>query len=47
MEDIITRISGARVAHGNLRHLWRMTDISLTTKGGVYNCTVCPTYIRL
>ena len=37
--------SRARAVFGNLRHLWRRTDISLLTKGRVYNCTVRPTLI--
>ena len=44
-DEITHRISRARVVFGNLRHLWRRTDISLLTKGRVYNSTVRPTLI--
>ena len=44
-DEITSRISRARAVFGNLRHLWRRTDISLLTKGRVYNCTVRPTLI--
>ena len=44
-DEITSRSSKARAVHGNLRHIWSWTDISLTTKGRVYNCTVCATLI--
>ena len=44
-DEITFRILKARVVYGNLRHLWRRTDISLLTKDRVYNCTVRPTLI--
>ena len=44
-DEITSRISRARAVYGNLRHLWCWMDISLLTKGRVYNCTVRPTLI--
>ena len=38
--EITVRISKAQAAFSNLRHLWRCTDVSLATKGRVYNATV-------
>ena len=35
-----TRISKARIAFANLRHLWRQKGISLSLKGRVYKTTV-------
>ena len=34
------RISKARIAFANLRHLWRQKGISLSLKGRVYKTTV-------
>ena len=44
-EEISTRIARAQAAFSNSRHLWRRRDISLTTKGRVYNATVHPTLL--
>ena len=44
-EEISARIARAQAAFSNLRHLWRRKDISLTTKGRVYNATVRPTLL--
>ena len=37
--EIRVRISKAQAAFSNLRHLWHCTDVSLATKGRVYNLT--------
>jgi Domain of unknown function (DUF6451) len=39
-DEISSRISKARFAFINLRHLWRRKDISLATKGRVYSASV-------
>jgi hypothetical protein len=39
-EEISLRITKARLAFANLRHLWRRRDIRLSIKGRVYNATV-------
>ena len=38
--EITSRISKARAAFSNLRHLWRRRDVSLYLKGRVYNTTL-------
>ena len=38
--EIDARISKARIAFANLRHLWRQKGISLSLKGRVYKTTV-------
>ena len=43
--EITARISKAQDAFSNLRHLWRCTDVSLATKGRVYNVTVRSTLL--
>ena len=43
--EILVRISKAQAAFSNLRHLWRCTDVSLATKGRVYNATVRSTLL--
>ena len=43
--EITARISKAQAAFSNLRHLRRCTDVSLVTKGQVYNATVCSTLL--
>ena len=44
-EEIPARIARAQAALSNLRQLWCHTDISLSTKGRVYNATVHPTLL--
>ena len=44
-EEISARIARAQAAFSKLRHLWRHRDISLITKGRVYNATVRPTLL--
>ena len=44
-EEISARIARAQAAFLNMRHLWHRRDISLTTKGRVYNATVRPTLL--
>ena len=44
-EEIYARIARAQAASSNLRHLWCSRNISLTTKGRVYNATVRPTLL--
>jgi hypothetical protein len=39
-DEVTTRISKARIAFANLRHLWRQKGISLGLKGRVYQTTV-------
>ena len=39
-DEIDARISKARIAFANLRHLWRQKGISLSLKGRVYKTTV-------
>lgn len=39
-DDISQRITKARLAFTNLKHLWRRRDVSLKLKGRVYNATV-------
>ena len=39
-DEISQRIAKARVAFGNLRHLWHRRDISLSLKGRVYNASI-------
>jgi hypothetical protein len=38
--EVASRISKARVAFANLRHLWRQNGISLSLKGRIYRATV-------
>ena len=38
--EIDARISKARIAFANLRHLWRQKSISLSLKGRAYKTTV-------
>jgi hypothetical protein len=39
-DEVSARISKARIAFANLRHLWRQNGISLGLKGRVYQATV-------
>ena len=41
-EELSMRMSKARVAFCNLRHLWRRRDVSLIVKGRVCNAAVSP-----
>ena len=40
VDEVTARISKARLAFANLRHLWRQRNISLSVKGRVYNAAV-------
>ena len=44
-DEIKSRITRPQAVYENLRHFWRRTNISLTTKGHAYNCKVRPTLI--
>jgi hypothetical protein len=39
-DEVEARVSKARIAFANLRHLWRQKGLSLGLKGRVYNATV-------
>ena len=43
--EITARFSKAHAAFFNLHHLWRCTDVSLATKGRVYNATIRSTLL--